>query len=141
MGQLVSLWGQQFHADLNTMVKPDPSFYVMAVDEFAKKEPQLPKPGDILFLGKENPRNEFQHTCILVSRSTDVWVTADGGGGGLPDQTARVVNKTLSLTSAKKPPQVPAFISVTDGKVKALHGWVNLDLVPNDKYNPDGSRK
>ncbi|MEZ4359440.1 MAG: hypothetical protein R3B48_04610 [Kofleriaceae bacterium] len=142
MGQLVSMWGGQFKADLNTMLKADPAFYVKAIDEFAKPTPTLPKPGDILYLSKEKNRGEFQHVCILVSRSTELWVTADGGGGGLPEQTATVNDKPLSWTTAKPgSPSVPMFVSVTDGKAKALHGWVDLDRVPNDKYNADGSRK
>jgi hypothetical protein len=142
MGQLVSMWGNQFKADLNTMVNADPAYYVKAKDEFAKAAPELPKPGDILYLGKENNRGEFQHVCILVSRSSELWVTADGGGGGLPEQTATVNDKPLSWTTASPgSPAVPMFVSVTDGKKKALHGWVDLDKVPNDKYNADGSRK
>lgn len=142
MSELVKLWGNQFSADLNTMVNADPSHYVVANEEFKKSSPQLPKPGDILYLGKEENRGEFQHTCILVSASSQLWVTADGGGGALPDQTATVVNKPLSWTKAKPGhPAVPMFESVTDGKIKALHGWVDIDKVPNDKYNADGSRK
>lgn len=140
MGQFVKLWGNQFTADLNTMKNADPTFYIKAIDEFAKKDPRLPKPGDILYLVKEHNRSWFQHVCILVSRSSEVWVTADGGGGALPDQTAAVVDKPVSFSSGS-PPAVPLLASVTDGNNKALHGWVDIDLVPNDKYNQDGSRK
>lgn len=140
MAKFVELWGNQFTADLNTMVNADPTFYIKAIDEFAKKDPRLPKPGDILYLVKEHNRGFFQHVCILVSRSSEVWVTADGGGGALPDQTAAVVDKPVSFSSGS-PPAVPLLASVTDGNNKALHGWVDIDLVPNDKYNQDGSRK
>ncbi len=138
MQELMKMWGKQFLPDVGTMTKPDPAFYVVATDEYAKASPTQPKPGDILYLGKESSRGYFQHVCILVSISSELWVTADGGGGGVPEQTATVNNKPISKSSA---PVVPMFASVTDNKNKALNGWVDLDRVPNDKYNPDGSRK
>lgn len=142
MGQLINkMWGSTVQIDVSTMVNADPAYYVKAVDEYAKASPNLPKPGDILFFGLEKSRGEFQHDCILISRSDDVWLTADGGDGGLPDQSATINNKPLSWTDVKNPPQVPMFVSPTDGKKKALHGWVDLDRLPNPKYNADGSRK
>lgn len=142
MGQIVNtLWGCAEKIDVNTMVHPNPLYYVKAIEEYAKPNPTPPKPGDILFLCKEHSRGEFQHDCILIAASDDIWFTADGGDGGLPDQSATLNNKALSMTSAKTPPQVPMFVSPTDGKKKALNGWVNLDNVPHPNYNADGSRK
>jgi N-acetylmuramoyl-L-alanine amidase len=152
MRVLLNEWGSTFTPNIPTMTKADPAYYVKAIDEFAKADPRLPKPGDILYLSGERVgwnakepnepnRESFQHVCILVSRSSEIWVTADGGGGVIPDQTARVVEKPLSFTSAKQPPPVPRLFSVTDGKQKALHGWVDLDRLVNDRYHADGSRK
>ena len=147
MGKLVTLWGKQFTADMNTMVKPNKAYYVIANEEFAKPNPQLPKPGDILYLCKEENRGEFQHVCFLVSRSSELWVTAEGGGGALPEQTATINNKPISWTKAKpampgRPamPSVPMFESVTDNKAKALHGWVDIDKVENKRFDDKGIR-
>ena len=139
MSKIVGFWGSSKQMNVQTMVDADPAFYVKAPDAFAKSPPVLPKPGDIIYLVKEKSRGEFQHVCLLVSQSDDVWVTADGGGGALPDQTATVNNKPLSFTSNQ--PVVPMFASVTDGKTKAVHGWVDIDKLANPKYNADGSRK
>lgn len=144
MSNLIRMWSNgEFIANLTTMTTADPTYYVKAEDEYGKKTPVPPKPGDILFLVKEDNRGFFQHTCILVSRSTELWRTADGGGGSLPEQTADWHDKPMALTSASKthPTRVPMVESPTDGKSKALHGWVNIDEVPNSKYNKDGSRK
>jgi hypothetical protein len=86
---------------------------------------QSPKPGDIIVL-----RNGFGpgsagtvgHVGILVEASTDVWRTADGGGGVLPDQTASVTERTVRMEN-----NIPILKSPTDGKEKELDGWVDLD--------------
>jgi hypothetical protein len=143
MAHLVRMWSNgEFTCNLNTMTTANPAFYVKAADEYAKASPNEPKPGDIIFLVKDENRGFFQHTCILVSRSTELWRTADGGGGTLPDQTADWHDKPVGWTVARSGfPRVPMFQSPTDGQIKALHGWVDIDRVPNSKYNPDGSLK
>jgi hypothetical protein len=139
MGAVYKLWGNEFKPDLNLMTKPDAS-YVKANDAFAKSPPQLPKPGDILFLSiGQEWSGFFGHTCIFMNGSEDVWTTADGGGGTIPDQTATVNDKKLAWTT--KGPKVPLIMSVTDGNPKALHGWVDIDKVPNSKYDDQGKKK
>ncbi len=136
---VLAMWADGFQIDMNTMTKPDRSYYVVATEEYAKPNPTPPKPGDILFLVLETSRHTFQHACIMVSASSEIWTTADGGGGATPEQTATISNKPLSWSAGK--PSVPMFFSVTDNKVKAVHGWVDIDKVKNGKYNDDGSRK
>lgn len=138
LSELVSLWGGTLHVDLNLMVKADPKYYVKACEAFALDPPRLPLPGDLLFLSiGATPSDMFGHTCILVSASTEIWRTADGGGGALPDQEAKVVDKKLDWTKTKPP--LPVIASTTDSNPKALHGWVNLDSLPNPNFKDDGS--
>lgn len=140
---LIKLWSNnQSHVKIGDQRKH--AGYVIAKDAYAENPPRQPKPGDIVYIN--NPKtNYFAHMCILKSRSDDVWVTADGGGGRTPEQTARVVDKKIEWTkgAAGPPavPQLPMFLSVTDNQMKVLDGWIDLDLVPNDLYNADGSKK
>lgn len=84
-------------------------YYVSAMDAFSKSPPRLPNPGDILVLRTEGPMREgkpkpppfsnigfLAHVCIVQSvegtNQGDLWVTADGGSGILPDQVAKQNN-------------------------------------------------
>ncbi len=146
MSQFVLIWSNR-QAIVNIQSQRKHPQWVKATDAYAKSPPEEPKPGDILYLN-DPKTGMFAHVCILVSRSSEIWETADGGGGATPDQTARVVVKPISWTKATtalpgRPaaPQVPMFISVTDNKDKVLDGWIDIDPIPNDLYNPDGTRK
>ncbi|HLJ26731.1 MAG TPA: hypothetical protein VKY85_08480 [Candidatus Angelobacter sp.] len=86
---------------------------------------QSPKPGDIIVLRNgfgSGSAGSVGHVGILVEASADVWRTADGGGGALPDQTAKVTDRTVRLEN-----NIPILKSPTDGKEKQLDGWVDLD--------------
>lgn len=86
---------------------------------------QLPRPGDILVLRNGVGRSSVGsvgHVGILVEASDTVWRTADGGGGALPDQTAKIAERTVRFEN-----NIPILKSPTDGKEKQLDGWVDLD--------------
>lgn len=86
---------------------------------------QTPKPGDVIVLRNgvgPSSVGSVGHVGILVKVSSTDWYTADGGGGALPDQTASVTKRTLTLENG-----IPILTSVTDGKRKQLDGWVDLD--------------
>jgi hypothetical protein len=86
---------------------------------------KVPKPGDILVLRSgfgPSSVGTAGHVGILVEASETVWRTADGGGGALPDQTAKVTDRTVRLEK-----NIPILKSPTDGKEKQLDGWVDLD--------------
>lgn len=86
---------------------------------------RVPKPGDIIVLrdgvGKGSA-GSVGHVGILVEAGETVWRTADGGGGMLPDQTARVTERTVRFQNG-----IPILKSPTDNKEKQLDGWVDLD--------------
>ncbi len=149
MGTMMKFWGSSIQINVNTMVHADPAFYVKAVDAYQNPpaehegEPiapspigKRPKPGDIIFLGQPNSRNEFAHVCILLAMSSEVWTTGDGGAGVLPNQEAVIGDKPVELGAH----DIPTFFSPTDNKKKLLHGWVELANVPNSNYNDKGER-
>src|SRR5947207_8128990 len=86
---------------------------------------QSPQPGDIIVLrngiGKSSA-GSVGHVGILVEAGETEWRTADGGGGGLPDQTASVTARTVRFENS-----IPILKSPTDLKEKQLDGWVDLD--------------
>src|SRR5204862_1037022 len=86
---------------------------------------QSPQPGDIIVLrngiGKSSA-GLVGHVGILVEAGETEWRTADGGGGGLPDQTASVTTRTVRFENS-----IPILKSPTDLKEKQLDGWVDLD--------------
>jgi len=86
---------------------------------------QSPQPGDIIVLrngiGKSSA-GSVGHVGILVEAGETEWRTADGGGGGLPDQTASVTTRTVRFENS-----IPILKSPTDLKEKQLDGWVDLD--------------
>jgi len=86
---------------------------------------QTPQPGDIIVLrngvGKASG-GPVGHVGILVEAGETEWRTADGGGGALPDQTARVTTRTVRFEN-----NIPILRSPTDLKEKQLDGWVDLD--------------
>lgn len=87
---------------------------------------QSPKPGDILVLRNgigSGSVGSVGHVGILVEAGTDVWRTADGGGGALPDQTARVTDRNVRFDNNN----ISILKSPTDSKEKQLDGWVDLD--------------
>ena len=83
-----------------------------------------PKPGDIIVLrdGIGKAATGVGHVGILVEAGKDVWKTADGGGGQLPDQTAQVNERSVRWVDG-----VPIMKSVTDAKEKEFDGWIDLD--------------
>ncbi|HEY6969335.1 MAG TPA: hypothetical protein VJA94_09025 [Candidatus Angelobacter sp.] len=86
---------------------------------------QMPKPGDIVVLRNgvgAGSAGSVGHVGILVEAGTDVWRTADGGGGVLPDQTARVTERTVRWEN-----NIAILKSPTDNREKQLDGWVDLD--------------
>ena len=86
---------------------------------------KVPKPGDIIVLRSgfgPSSVGTAGHVGILVEASETVWRTADGGGGALPDQTAKVTDRTVRIEKS-----IPILKSPTDGKEKQLDGWVDLD--------------
>jgi hypothetical protein len=86
---------------------------------------QGPKPGDILVLRSgfgPGSAGTVGHVGILVEASADVWRTADGGGGALPDQTASVTARTVRWDN-----NIAILKSPTDRKEKQVDGWVDLD--------------
>jgi hypothetical protein len=92
-----------------------------------------PLPGDIVVLRDTvGPSFGVGHVGILVSiegsGKDEVWTTADGGGGTLPDQTAARTPRRVRRDAKN----VPILKSPTDNKEKQLDGWVDLDLVPRD---------
>lgn len=141
--ELVTIWGGTFPVDLYVMAPdkqhPLPAYYKVAKTVLAADPTALPKPGDIIYLAKPNSTAEFAHVCILVSRSSNTWVTADGGGGALPDQTAMMVDKPVEMSTGKVP--IPMILSVTDGQNKPVHGWIDLDLAPHPDYDAAGNKK
>jgi len=87
---------------------------------------QAPKPGDIIVLRNGTGRSSagtVSHVGILVEATADVWRTADGGGGVLPDQTAAVTDRAI----VRYENNIPVLKSPTDNKEKVLDGWVDLD--------------
>ena len=152
-------------------------YYVDALEAFSTDPPVLPKPGDVLVLRdgkleigndgrvKTNPPYRksagLAHVCIIVSVSEDMWVTANGGGGKLPDQAAGKADTQIAWTKpdsgglpAAWPPATKALYydgphpngivcvgSVTDNQLKMVDGWVDLDKIPNPGFNADGSKK
>lgn len=151
MGTMMKFWGTAIQINVNTMVHPNPDYYVKAVDAYQTPpdhrdgEPiapspigKRPKPGDIIFLAQPNNRNEFAHVCILLATSSELWTTGDGGAGALPNQEAVIGDKTIELDHHVPP--IPTFVSPTDGKRKLLHGWVELENVPNSNYDAKGKR-
>jgi hypothetical protein len=122
-------------------------YYVDALEAFKGDKPQFPKPGDILVLRQGTPGKapyrplaDLAHVCIIVSISDDIWCTADGGGGALPDQTAGKSDKQLGWTAPSDgyPKGIACVGSVTDNMLKMVDGWVDLDKVPNPKFDKDG---
>ena len=84
---------------------------------------QFPKPGDIIVLRDRVGKSPgVGHVAILVVIRDTEWLTADGGGGALPDQTASVTHRTVRFVNG-----IPVLKSPTDGKEKQLDGWVDLD--------------
>jgi len=85
-----------------------------------------PRPGDIIVLRNgvgPSSSGSVGHVGILVQASTDVWQTADGGGGALPEQTATVTERTVRFDDKN----IPILRSPTDGREKQVDGWVDLD--------------
>jgi hypothetical protein len=96
-----------------------------------------PQPGDVLVLrsgvGKASA-GSVGHVGILVEINTDdpdheVWRTADGGGGLLPDQSAQVTNRTVRRDENN----IPILKSPTDNREKQLDGWVDLDKLEREE--------
>src|SRR5437762_8258465 len=86
---------------------------------------QSPQPGDIIVLRNgvgKGSAGSVGHVGILVEAGETEWRTADGGGGGLPDQTASVTTRTVRFENS-----IPILKSPTDLKEKQLDGWVDLD--------------
>ena len=84
-----------------------------------------PKPGDIIVLRNgvgPSSAGSAGHVGILVEASKTKWRTADGGGGQLPDQTAKVTDRDVRWVN-----DIPILKSPTDLKEKQLDGWVDLD--------------
>jgi len=84
-----------------------------------------PKPGDIIVLRNgvgPSSAGSAGHVGILVEAAKTKWRTADGGGGLLPDQTAKVTERDVRWVN-----DVPILKSPTDLKEKQLDGWVDLD--------------
>jgi hypothetical protein len=84
-----------------------------------------PKPGDIIVLRNgvgPSSAGSAGHVGILVEAGKTKWRTADGGGGLLPDQTAKVTERDVRWVN-----DVPILKSPTDLKEKELDGWVDLD--------------
>jgi hypothetical protein len=93
-------------------------YYVLAMDAFRSDPPRLPRPGDLLVLrsesamrgdGKPKPPpfasvGFLAHVCIVQevqgANDGDVWITADGGGGILPDQVAKQNNPRTVVNTA-----------------------------------------
>lgn len=120
-------------------------YYQDAAEAYAREEPILPEPGDVLVLRDGIDTQSLGHVNILVSASTDVWCTADGGGGVKKndEQTAGVGDRIVKYTTPdeKFPHGRPIVVSVTDGKEKLVDGWVVLDRIPNVYFKPDGTRR
>lgn len=111
-------------------------------DAGADWKPQYPKAGDIVVLWDDG-QNIRAHVCMVVSADEDTWVTAEGGGGTIPDQTASKNNKdvTWKRIDADHPKGIPHILDVTSGKVERVTGWVDLDKVPNPNFDKDGKKK
>lgn len=120
-------------------------YYMDAAEAYAKEEPTMPEPGDVLVLRNGIDTKDLGHVNILVSASEDVWRTADGGGGhkASNEQTATVGDRVVKYTAPdeKFPKGRPIVVSVTDGKEKLVDGWVVLDRVPNVYFKADGTRR
>lgn len=138
-GRLISMWSNGKSRVQIADRRKHPA-YKLASEMYARKPPVEPQPGDVIFL--DNSKRWFAHMCILISRSDDLWVTADGGGGSLPGQTAGISHKPISWTAPDpNGVQVPMIASVTDNKIKIVDGWIDLDEIPNDRYDASGNLK
>ncbi len=71
-------------------------------------------------------RGDGGHVGILLDASDDVWRTADGGGGLLPDQSAAVTDRTVRRDGDN----MVILKSPTDAQEKQLDGWIDLDKLP-----------
>ena len=169
LGVFLRLWGCDFDNDGKMAVRemsiaddypPPPKkptqfgakhygYWVDAVDAFKKPagagadwKPQYPKAGDVVILWDDD-RSIRAHVCMVVSASEDTWTTAEGGGGAIPDQTASQNNKdvTWKKVDADHPKGIPHILDVTSGKSERVTGWVDLDKVPNPKFDASGKKK
>jgi hypothetical protein len=101
--------------------------YYVEADQLVREGDVIrsPKPGDIIVLRNgvgSGSAGSVGHVGILVEAGASTWRTADGGGGALPDQTARVTDRDVRWADG-----VPILKSPTDLREKQLDGWVDLD--------------
>ena len=99
--------------------------YYVEADKVDVRGDQGPKPGDILVFRNgvgSGTAGTLGHTGILYKITPDVWYTADGGGGLLPDQTVALTPRTVEWIN-----DIPILKSPTDIRKKQLDGWVDLD--------------
>ncbi len=101
--------------------------YYVTADQIVVEEDGVksPKPGDIIVLRNgvgPTSAGSVGHVGILVEAGQAKWLTADGGGGQLPDQTATVTARDVRWLN-----RIPILKSPTDLREKQLDGWLDLD--------------
>src|ERR1041384_2186250 len=152
---LLELWGvdwdqdgsgksQAFGVGIEARKK---GWYVDVFEAYSQDPPLQPKPGDILCLRQgDGPHmkapypviGSLAHVCVVQSFSTQMLVTADGGGGVLPDQVAKADNeKTIDWTTGNAGPP-DKYYGMPWPQVKEALKKQGMDGMFDDGIYPNG---